>query len=80
MHALADFLQRLSRARAFMFSADAGGKIAVQRRAGEKRRMPIDMLALKGLQLCHAHRVLVDDARKIHEFGKPDDLRMISER
>lgn len=38
------------------------------------------MLALKRLKLRHAYRVLVDDARKIHEFGKPDDLRVIAER
>ncbi|MNU75301.1 hypothetical protein D3C71_648280 [compost metagenome] len=80
MHALADFLQRLRGAGAFMFGADAGGEITVQRRSGQKWRVPVDMLALEGLELCHAHRVLVDDAGKIHEFGKADDLRMIVER
>lgn len=33
MHALADFFERFRCVRAFMFGADAGGEIAVQRRS-----------------------------------------------
>ncbi len=80
MHAFADFLQRLRGARAFVFRADAGGEITVEGRSGQKRGVAIDMLALKGLKLGHAHRVLMDDAGEIHEFGKTDDLRVMSER
>ncbi|MNE89611.1 hypothetical protein D3C80_1870350 [compost metagenome] len=63
-----------------MFGADASRKVAVQRGAGEKRRVAVNVLALKRFELGHANRVFMDDAGEIHELGKANDLGMASER
>jgi hypothetical protein len=79
VHALADLLQRLLGGGAFVLGADAGRQIAVQIIAAQQRRVAVDMVAVEGVELGEADRVLVDDAREIHEFGKADDLRVIAE-
>ncbi len=61
---------------AFMVGADAGGEIAVQVPARQKRRVAVDMTVLEGLELRHADRILVDHAGEVHEFGKADNLRV----
>ena len=54
-----------------VIGADAGGEIAVQIPARQKRRMAVDMAVLEGFQLRHADRIRVDNAWEFHEFGQP---------
>jgi len=79
MHALADLLHGFVRRRAFVLGADARRQVAVQVVAAQQRRVAIDVVAPEGVELGEAARILVDDAREIHEFGQTDDLRMVAE-
>ena len=63
-----------------MFGADAGGDIAVQVIAAQKRRVPVNVATAEGLQLFHAARVFVQHAGIIHELGQPDHPRMVHQR
>ena len=80
VHALADFLQRFGCRGALVIRADPGGKIAVEIKPAEQRRMAIDMTALEGIELGKTDRVLVDDAGEVHEFRQTDDLFVVAER
>ena len=42
--------------------------------------MPVNMLTVKGSQLLHAFRILLQNARHVHELGEPDHLAMVTVR
>ena len=63
-----------------MLSADAGGDIAVQVIAAQKRRVPVNVATAESLQLLHAARVFVQNTRVIHEFGQADHPWMVHQR
>ncbi len=76
IHALAHFLQRFFGARRLMLGANACRNVTVEIKTAQKRSMTVDMPALERLQLCHAFRVLGENAGKIHELGETDHLRV----
>lgn len=79
-HAFPDFLQSLGGGCGFVIGADAGGQVAVQIIAANQRRMAVDMAVLKCGQFVEDIGIGVQDAGKIHELGKTDDMGIVPER
>ena len=79
VHALADLFERFLCACALMVGPNAGREITVQFLAAKQGRMAVDVPILEGVELGEANRILMKDAREVHEFGKPDHLRMVAE-
>ena len=54
--------------------------IGVQVEARKQGRVPIDMLTLKKLELCHNPRVTMNHSGVIHNLGQPAHLRVAHQR
>ena len=80
MHALRQFLQRLFGARRLMVGADAGGKIAVEVKPAQQRRVSVYVAALEQREFCQHIGRARQHAGKIHEFGEADDPLVLHQR
>ena len=80
LHALHQLLARFREVGHLVVGAHAGSQIAVEGQAAEQRAVSVDGARLKRRELGEAGRVAGEEARKIHEFGEAQHLRMIGER
>ena len=67
-HALLQLLARLVGCRRLMLCRNPGGDIGVKVHPAQLRAMPVDMAALKEMQLVHHLRIAVDHTGIVHEF------------
>ena len=79
-HPLPDLLAGFRRGRGLVVGADAGGEVAVERLAAKERRVAVDVAVLEGQELVEDRVLGGEHARKVHELGEADHLRMGAER
>ncbi len=80
LHALHELLLRLGKVGDFVIRAHASSQIAVEGVTAKQRAVPVDRPGLKRRELGEAGGIAGEQARKVHEFGKAEHLRVVRER